>query len=1274
MDGAAHLSLGAFEHPANRRPNTWFLDVFNDEPSEAGSHPLGGAGLSRTDVMSDPLGDPLRNASANLPPSPPPSNEEDDAVNLLDDSAEPTDDSPTVITKAVPPQGILRLDDHGGSLRGRRLAHFELIEPIGVGGMAAVLRARDTQLDRLVALKILPPEMAADPENVRRFHQEARSAARLDHENIARVFFCGEDQRLHFIAFEFVEGDNLRTILDKRGRLPVGEALHYMLQVAAGLAHASRRGVVHRDIKPSNIIITPNGRAKLVDMGLARSMEPQQDGGLTQSGVTLGTFDYISPEQALEPRDADVRSDIYSLGCTFYHMLTGQAPVPEGTAAKKLHHHQHVKPPDPRQFVADLPDEAAIILDRMMAKQPKDRYQTPEHLVHHLYLAARKLGAAAEVPEGVLAVEAAMPTPPGSRPLVLAALAALAVVGLIFLIDWSSSTKPEPTPNLSLEFAAKTLNGGRPSPESPAFQGADAPHSGSGDDHPQQLVQPLIKQPRIPIFNDENPKPEALAEFLRANKEAHEIILELDDLDLQPRDDKPPPYLVVNNPVVTIRPRKLGQRPTIRDRYRAQVGQKFQASLIIQSQQCTIENIRFVLDQTGVGVPMAMLWLRDTRDAHIHRCEFIQAYPFGEKSRMASILAESREPAALTLTESSFVGFASLAFLPEDGGMVFNGAASGGQDAVTRRGPVRIDANNCVFGPHAATFRLEGNAADDLGLVQLKHCSVLAAGPSALFDVADGADARIDMSFSLVSYPGEAGAAEGKGAVLLHRASRQGRVTYQGRENRYHQLDDYLVVADAPDPMAQHLPDDLKNNKSSRELDASPWQAPQPLEQLKKLDIKTAFAVKTDRPELRVPSDERELIGAEHVLAFSYLDNLPQIKQDPAVSSRRELVVEKGVNPDADKHLYPTLGHALLDARPGDIVRLRLDGEVKLDPQALSSENCSDLTIRADPRFHPVLTLSDTDAVNASLFAVYNGTLRLEGLEVRLRPRRDDTDGSAVISFVGDGECVLQNCLITLEKSNRKAALALLPEKRMRKTTPQKPRLILDHCFVRGQGDLIGIQGSHGAEVTIDNSLIALSGSLLHVESDKEVEKDQPASSGSLTLRLRRVTTYLGDNLLRLRAAKDIKGLAKTRCDAADCLFLPAGERALVRLEGPDGQQRGLREKFSWESSGKNAYGNFTALLDQQSVDDTMSMPPPSNLETWKKDVSGEMNSEYNVKLPSPPAADAAFTQLLPKAFQPSDILKDYGVDIQKLRALSALKGQTDVSDLDLEDEGGVDQ
>src|SRR5262245_52775003 len=180
-----------------------------------------------------------------------------------------SDEAPTIISK--PANRSPRPEETFPSiLRGRRLAHFELLEPIGVGGMAAVIRAHDTQLDRPVALKILPPGMAADPESLRRFQHEAKAAARLDHENIARVFYCGSDQGLHFIAFEFVEGENLRALIDKRGRLSVADSVRYMLQVATGLAHAASRGVVHRDIKPSNIIITPTGKAKLVDMGLAR--------------------------------------------------------------------------------------------------------------------------------------------------------------------------------------------------------------------------------------------------------------------------------------------------------------------------------------------------------------------------------------------------------------------------------------------------------------------------------------------------------------------------------------------------------------------------------------------------------------------------------------------------------------------------------------------------------------------------------------------------------------------------------------------------------------------------------------------------------------------------------------------------------------------------------------------------------------------------------------------------------------------------------------------
>ena len=1223
--------------------------------------------------MSDAFGDALRKAPTPPPAAQPPADcGDEDAVNLLGGSAEATDDSPTVITKAVP-QNAARTEEQLGGLRGRRLAHFELIEPIGVGGMAAVLRALDTQLDRQVALKILPPEMAADPENVRRFHQEARSAARLDHENIARVFFCGEDQRLHFIAFEFVEGDNLRTILEKRGRLPVGEALHYMLQVAAGLAHAAERGVVHRDIKPSNIIITPNGRAKLVDMGLARSLDSRHDQGLTQSGVTLGTFDYISPEQALEPRDADVRSDIYSLGCTLYHMLTGQPPVPEGTAAKKLHHHQHIKPTDPRQLVPDLPDEVAIILDRMMAKEPKDRYQTPEQLVHHLYLAARKLNAVAEVPEGVLTVEAALPNPPTSPPLVLAAVAVIAVVVLVFLVDFASTPKTEPAVDSGeqgrVSAPKEQTLGALTRPRSAAGSLNSDPGSEISSGQPNDVGEPES----VPTFAMANPKASDLAEFLQRNKTAPEIILKLDDLDLSAGDNAP--ELVITNPTVTIQPLNSARRPILRDQYRAGL-RPFQASLTIQcKKRCTIEGIRFVLNQTGASVPMAMLWLHGSREVNIRRCEFIQAQPCSDHdkekdSRMASILADTKEPAKLTVTESAFVGFGSLAIKPGGGRkeLVFSGASTGGQDGITRDGPVHIEAANCLFGPHAAAFRLKGAAPEDNGLVKLNHCSVLASGPSAVFDVADGADAHIVANFSLFSNIGDTsmmGMSEGKGAILLHRATSQGDVQYQGNENRYHQLDNYLVVADAAEEAMFPLLDEM-NIKGSEKLETSPWKDAQQLDSLKKLAYQKAFEVNPQLPELRLPNNR--LIGAERALAFSYLEHLPSRKEGPAGVSQHDLIVQSLTPADEKKRLYTRLDHALLDAQPGDTIRLQLDGEVKLDPHMLSSEKWTDLTIRAEPGFHPVLTMSGEEAVSVpALFSVCNGKLQLEGLEIRLRPRGDD-DWSAVVAFVGDGECILKGCLVTLERSTRKAALAVLPHERMRKagSSAKTPRLFMEKCFVRGQGDFLWMPEGHSAELTIDNSLIALSGSLLNVESDSQGEaqakdKDEPsATTPALKLHLHRVTTYLGENLIRLHAAKGIKGLPKTHCEPADCLFLPArGDCSLVRLDGLEGEEKALREKLLWESSGRNAYGNFTALMEQQAIDSLMNWPTMSNQEKWQREVSGETTSKYNVKLPDPPPADAPFPELLPAAFRPDGELQDFGVDLAALRSLPP-KGKSD--------------
>jgi serine/threonine-protein kinase len=315
------------------------------------------------------------------------------------------DDQPTVITSRAAAPGEASSESvsrilHGRILPGERLGHFELLKYVGGGGMGKVFRALDTRLARSVALKILAPEHASDDETVQRFQNEAQSAARLDHENIARVYYVGEDRGLHYIVFEFIEGVNVRDLVVNRGPLPLAEAVSYALQVADALAHASERNVVHRDIKPSNLLITPGGQAKLIDMGLARLRETDSAADLTASGVTLGTFDYISPEQARDPRNADVRSDIYSLGCTLFFMLTGRPPFVGGTMLQKLLQHQGDQPPDLHQFRPDLPDEVNRILRKMLAKDPRHRYATPTELVDELIVVARAAGLRPTAPGG----------------------------------------------------------------------------------------------------------------------------------------------------------------------------------------------------------------------------------------------------------------------------------------------------------------------------------------------------------------------------------------------------------------------------------------------------------------------------------------------------------------------------------------------------------------------------------------------------------------------------------------------------------------------------------------------------------------------------------------------------------------------------------------------------------------------------------------------------------------------------------------------------------
>lgn len=280
------------------------------------------------------------------------------------------------------------IKDNEGKPR-RRIAHFEILAHIASGGMGAVYKALNTKdKNRVVALKVMSPELAAKPAMKIRFQREAMSVTKLRHENIVAISEFGPTEESFYLALEFVEGRDLHEYINRApgGRLDPDEALHITLQAARALDHAHQAGVVHRDIKPSNFMIVtqPNGPlVKLTDFGLAR-YEDDDEHRVTKVGTTLGTVDYMAPEQARDSGKADIRSDLYALGCTLCHMLTGRPPFPKGSLAEKLIQHIEAEPPDVCKLNSAIPASLGWIVRKMLAKKPQHRYQTPAELLQDL--------------------------------------------------------------------------------------------------------------------------------------------------------------------------------------------------------------------------------------------------------------------------------------------------------------------------------------------------------------------------------------------------------------------------------------------------------------------------------------------------------------------------------------------------------------------------------------------------------------------------------------------------------------------------------------------------------------------------------------------------------------------------------------------------------------------------------------------------------------------------------------------------------------------------
>jgi len=408
----------------------------------------------------------------------------------------------------VPGGGDLPSD----AVAGVTIGHFVVEERIGRGGMGAVFRAIDRRLDRVVALKVLSPRHSRDSASVLRFQNEARAAARLDHENIAGVHFIGEDHGLHYIAFEFVHGTNIRDFILQKGRLTPAESVNYTLQIALALRHTDAAGVIHRDIKPSNIVVTPSGRAKLVDLGLARQQQSSQEQELTVAGTTLGTFDYIAPEQARDPRDVDIRADIYSLGCTLYHMLAGEPPYPRGTLIQKVVDHHHGEPPDPAERNPAVPAQLSRIVRTMMASKPDDRYGTVDALIEDLSAVAHGMGLRPAHPESLIWVEpmSVRVSQGWERNAIWVAMA-----GVLVAIVWGlNHFDRSPSPGVA---SASGSSGGPDPTETVAASAGEASNlpeefsASASDEFPVPApTRPVVEESPVPLPRENGPEDGAL--------------------------------------------------------------------------------------------------------------------------------------------------------------------------------------------------------------------------------------------------------------------------------------------------------------------------------------------------------------------------------------------------------------------------------------------------------------------------------------------------------------------------------------------------------------------------------------------------------------------------------------------------------------------------------------------------------------------------------------------------------------------------------------------
>jgi serine/threonine-protein kinase len=362
---------------------------------------------------------------------------------------------------------------------------YRLEAKLGSGGMSTVYLARDTTLDRPVAVKVMHREMSEQADQLERFRQEARAVAKLSHPNVVSVIDAGEDGGYPYIVFEYVEGETLKARINRVGALDVQEALAYAIEIARGLTVAHARKMVHRDIKPQNVLIDAEGRAKLTDFGISRQLE--QD-GMTATGRVLGTTDYVAPEQAMG-RGTDQRSDIYSLGVVLYEMFTGQVPFAADSQVGVAMKHVNEELPDVQALRPELSAASALVVERATSKDPAKRYADIGAMIDDLSTALEVEAARAGSTTGE-ATSVLEAVPPAQRKLSSRARLSWAAIALIVVVGVGALVATQLISSGDTPIVGKNESGGSPKPSGqvvPLEEATDYDPEGDGHEEPQTV-------------------------------------------------------------------------------------------------------------------------------------------------------------------------------------------------------------------------------------------------------------------------------------------------------------------------------------------------------------------------------------------------------------------------------------------------------------------------------------------------------------------------------------------------------------------------------------------------------------------------------------------------------------------------------------------------------------------------------------------------------------------------------------------------------------------